>query len=101
MIELYAWGAGYDLPSFDPFCLSIEAYMNLAEVQWALNESSTANISPSNELPVLKVGMEPITGTANIIKVLKSRGHDLDDGLTPIEKAESLAYYFFKIDSFQ
>ncbi|KAJ3256836.1 hypothetical protein HK103_005080 [Boothiomyces macroporosus] len=72
-LELYAWGQGFNQSSFDPFCLSIEAYLNLVQVKWVVNECYSTDISPSGELPLLKVGFEPITGTFNIIKVLKSR----------------------------
>ena len=72
-LELYAWGKGFGLPSFDPFCLSIEAYLSLCDVRWVLNDVSNPLVSPSGELPVLKIGSEPITGTSSIIKVLKSR----------------------------
>jgi metaxin len=99
MLELYAWGPSHGLNSFDPFCLSIETYMNIAEVRWLLNEVNTPLISPSGELPILKVGSEPITGTGNIIKVLKSRvctqftkGHDLDHLLSKNELMESQAF---------
>ncbi|KAJ3269313.1 Metaxin-3 [Terramyces sp. JEL0728] len=91
-LELYAWGQGFNQSSFDPFCLSIEAYLNLVQVKWVVNECCSTDISPSGELPLLKVGFEPITGTFNIIKVLKARGHDLDHLLTPIELAESQAF---------
>ncbi|KAI8895392.1 hypothetical protein BC833DRAFT_601453 [Globomyces pollinis-pini] len=92
MLELFAWGPGLDQPSFDPFCLSIEAYLNLTQVKWVVNECSSPYISPSGELPVLKIQFEPITGTASIIKVLKLRGHDLDQDLSPLQLAESQAF---------
>ena len=72
-MELYAWGPGFGLPSFDPFCLSIEAYLGLCDVRWVLNTVSNPLISPSGELPLLKIDGEPIAGTSSIIKVLKLR----------------------------
>ncbi|KAI8926255.1 hypothetical protein BC831DRAFT_511793 [Entophlyctis helioformis] len=74
-LELFAWGPGLDQPSFDPFCLSIAAYLNMA-----------------GELPLLRVGVEPVVGTFNIIRTLKSKGIDLDTGLSDREKAESQAF---------
>jgi hypothetical protein len=91
MLELFAWGPGYGHYSLDPFCLSIETYLQLAGVKWVVNESDS-NISPTGELPLLKINAEPITGTWNIIKVLKQRGHDLDDRLTQQELFETQAF---------
>ena len=91
-MELFAWGAGYNLPSFDPFCLSIEVYLNLCQINWTLNVVSNPLISPSGDLPLLKIGGEPITGTGSIIKVLKLRGHDLDSLLSTNELCESMAF---------
>nr|KAJ3419356.1 cytosolic factor, phosphatidylinositol/phosphatidylcholine transfer protein [Polyrhizophydium stewartii] len=115
-LELFSWGPGHDLPSFDPFCLSIAAYLNLAGADWSINECRTPSISP-NELPVLRVGAEPIAGTFNIIRTLKSKagalagrlaahllhalrpacavhgpGLDLDSELSPRQRAESQAW---------
>jgi hypothetical protein len=91
MLELFAWGPGYGQYSLDPFCLSIEAYLQLSGVKWVVNESDS-NISPTGELPLLKINAEPITGTWNIVKVLKQRGHDLDDRLTQQELFETQAF---------
>jgi metaxin len=89
-MELFAWGKGFGLPSFDPFCLSIEALLNLVQVKWVVIEANS-NASPTGELPVLKIQTEPIAGTSNIIKVLKQRGHDLDHTLSKLELYESQA----------
>ena len=97
-MELFAWPPGFDLSSFDPFCLSIEAYLGLCEVHWVLNSVANPLISPSGELPVLKLKGEPIAGTSPIIKVLKQKvisiykGHDLDHLLSTNEMFESLAF---------
>ncbi|KAH6584545.1 hypothetical protein BASA60_000946 [Batrachochytrium salamandrivorans] len=40
-LELFAWGEGLGLPSFDPFCLSIAAYLNLAGADWSFHECRT------------------------------------------------------------
>ena len=45
--ELFAWGSGLNQPSFDPFCLSIEAYLNLIGVDWSVNICHNPNISPT------------------------------------------------------
>jgi hypothetical protein len=72
MMELFTWGAAFDRSSIDPFCLSIQALLRLQNIKW-LSISTTSDKSPSQQLPLLKVGNEPITGTANIINVLKQR----------------------------
>ncbi|KAH6562927.1 hypothetical protein BASA50_007452 [Batrachochytrium salamandrivorans] len=91
-LELFAWGEGLGLPSFDPFCLSIAAYLNLAGADWSFHECRTPSISPSGELPVLRAGVEPVVGTSNIIHTLQSKGLDMDSELSPLERAESKAF---------
>eukprot|EP00842_Homolaphlyctis_polyrhiza_P006129 jgi/Hompol1/6517/HPOL_005005-RA len=91
-LELFSWGPGFDQPSFDPACLSIAAYLNLAGADWSINECRNPGISPNGELPVLRVGVEPVVGTANIIRTLKSKGLDLDEHLSPKQRIESDAF---------
>ncbi|EGF81828.1 hypothetical protein BATDEDRAFT_23480 [Batrachochytrium dendrobatidis JAM81] len=90
--ELFAWSAGLDLPTFDPFCLSIAAYLNLVGADWSIHECNTPGISPNGELPVLRAGVELVAGTYSIISTLQSKGLDMNSQLSPKDKAESQAF---------
>jgi len=91
MFELYSWGSAYDLLSFDPFCLSAEAYLLFSNTEWELHESQSTK---STELPILKDGMTEVSDIFKIINYLKKKGYNIDEtaGLSKSEMAESLAY---------
>jgi len=91
MLELYSWGSGYDLLSFDPFCLSVEAYLLFSNAEWELHEAQSTK---TTELPILKDGMTEVNDVFKIINYLKKKGYNLDEtaGLTKNELAETLAY---------
>ncbi|TPX55054.1 hypothetical protein PhCBS80983_g05647 [Powellomyces hirtus] len=92
-LELFMWGPAYNLPSFDPFCLSAAAYLQLAEVTWVVNECNNAGVSPRGELPMLRDSLlEPVVTTSKIIAHLKKKGYDLDQHLSATEAAECLAF---------
>ncbi|KAJ3295222.1 hypothetical protein HDU76_006879 [Blyttiomyces sp. JEL0837] len=90
--ELFSWGPAWNLTSFDPACLSVQAYLNLVGANWVLNSCSNPNLSPSGELPMLRDGTRPIAGVANIFAHLKTRGLDLDAHLTAEESAHCISY---------
>ncbi|KAI8827250.1 uncharacterized protein EV422DRAFT_513196 [Fimicolochytrium jonesii] len=92
-LELFTWGPAWTLTSFDPFCLSVETYLQLAGVEWSNNVCNDPEVSPFGELPMLRDGLlEPVVGVGRTIAYLKKKGYDLDAHLSPIENAESLAY---------
>jgi len=91
MFELYSWGSGYELLSFDPFCLAVEAYLLFSNAEWELHESQSTK---STDLPILKDGMTEVTDIFKIINYLKKKGYNIDEtaGLSKTELAETLAY---------
>ncbi|KAJ3040766.1 Metaxin-3 [Rhizophlyctis rosea] len=91
-LELFSWGPAWDLPTCDPFCLSVEAYLNLTDTRWKVHDSSDPKTSPTGELPLLKDGVEVLVGTEKIFAHLKKKGADLDDHLNSHQRAESLAF---------
>ncbi|KAJ3182277.1 metaxin 1 [Gaertneriomyces sp. JEL0708] len=93
-MELFAWGPAWKgLPSFDPFCLSVEAYLQFSGVEWVVHECDNPRVSPTGELPMLcNLSSEPIVGATHIMRHLSRQGHDLDGHLSPRQKAQSIAY---------
>ncbi|KAI9358280.1 hypothetical protein DFJ73DRAFT_819369 [Zopfochytrium polystomum] len=91
-LELFSWGPAWSLPSLDPACLSVQAYLNLTGANWVNNACSNASISPTGELPMLRDGTRPVAGVGAIIKYLKRKGYDLDGHLNPVERAQSQSF---------
>ncbi|CAG8816077.1 24260_t:CDS:2, partial [Cetraspora pellucida] len=91
MLCLYIWGSSWGLPSIDPACLSVISYLQLVSDEWKVIECSNPNVSPTGELPILKDGLNWITGVHNIINHLKKNGLNADENLTDKHKADSLA----------
>ncbi|KAJ3010904.1 metaxin 1 [Thoreauomyces humboldtii] len=92
-LELFTWGPAYDLPSFDPFCLSAITYLQFTGARWVVNECNDPEISPRGELPMLRDSLlEPVVGSGKIISYLRKKGHDLDAQLDSKQKAAVLAY---------
>ena len=69
MLELFEWGPGNEFAdflfinilgfhktSFDPFCLSIQAYLNCNGIKWVSNEYCSPSIYLLGILPVLRSG---------------------------------------------
>ncbi|KAJ1734833.1 hypothetical protein LPJ61_000862 [Coemansia biformis] len=96
MYSVYAWGSPFaaeGLSSFDPSCLSIQAYLQLCKADWQLHWTSGADISPSSSLPALTCGGSVVeSGFWHIVEFLRSEGHNLDAGLDQEQVAQATAY---------
>ncbi|KAI9202560.1 uncharacterized protein BJ171DRAFT_177122 [Polychytrium aggregatum] len=95
VMTLYSWPSAFNLPSLDPFCLSLITYLTLCargSPHWQIQPSSTPQLSPNGAFPMLLAGAEPIAGTSNILAFLKKRdGADLDTHLTESQRAQATA----------
>ncbi|RKP02630.1 hypothetical protein CXG81DRAFT_819, partial [Caulochytrium protostelioides] len=89
--ELWAWGPGLGQLSFDPFCLSIITYLQLAGIPWKLHVTTNWKRSNTGRLPVLRHGAVTAHGTTEILKLLSKRPFDLDGRLSPSELADHAA----------
>ncbi|KAI8914176.1 hypothetical protein EDD86DRAFT_198657 [Gorgonomyces haynaldii] len=91
-MEVFAWGPGLDQVSFDPKCLAILCLLQMNRAEFTLNEPRTASISPTGELPVIRVGFEILTSLSEIQGLLQQYDLDLDHPLTPKQVADSRAF---------
>ncbi|RKP26546.1 hypothetical protein SYNPS1DRAFT_27773 [Syncephalis pseudoplumigaleata] len=92
-LTLYSWAGRWGLPTVDPFCLGVLAYLSLSEAEWSTYNANDPTLSPSGELPLLKVGEHQlVAGSEDIIRQLQTMGYDLDAALTKEEQAEAIAY---------
>ncbi|KAJ2583477.1 hypothetical protein GGH95_000979 [Coemansia sp. RSA 1836] len=96
MYSLYSWGSPFTaegLYSFDPSCISIQAYLQLSKAEWQLHNVSSTSVSPNNCLPALTCGQAVVeSGFWRIVEFLKSEGYDLNAGLDEEQLAQSTAY---------
>ncbi|KAJ2493296.1 hypothetical protein IWW37_000759 [Coemansia sp. RSA 2050] len=103
MYSLYSWGSPFTaegLYSFDPSCLSIQAYLRLSQAEWQLHNVSSASVSPNNCLPALTCGQAVVeSGFWRIVEFLKSEGYDLNADLDEEQLSQSTAYISMVQDS--
>ncbi|KFH43846.1 Metaxin-like protein [Hapsidospora chrysogenum ATCC 11550] len=99
MLELYAWGPAFGLPSIDPECLAIITHLHKAATpsSWRLIYSNDPSVSPANCLPALNHGGVWTSGYRRIVTYLTTHSlcDELDAGLSPLQKADCLAYSTF------
>ncbi|XXH05450.1 hypothetical protein Hte_011877 [Hypoxylon texense] len=97
-LELHVWGPAFGLDSIDPECLGAIACFRhfVPREDWSLIASNDAAVSPDYHLPALHHGGTWTSGYANIISYLTGCGKlSIDDDLTPLQKADALAYASF------
>ncbi|KAL7787377.1 Tom37 C-terminal domain-containing protein [Trichoderma ceciliae] len=96
MLDLHVWGPAFGLPSIDAECLASITYLHnaLPPSTWRLIPTNDPAISPSNLLPALNHDGNWASGFQPIVKYLTSATlcHDLDETLSPIQRADTVAY---------
>jgi glutathione S-transferase len=92
-IRLHQYSPRWDLPSFDPFCLSAQTYLRLLEVPFEEVSANNPDVSPTSNLPFLQRGEDCVAGTTSIFSYLsKEVGKSLDNFLSPEQKATAYAF---------
>ncbi|KAJ2371060.1 hypothetical protein IW150_004777 [Coemansia sp. RSA 2607] len=96
MYSLYSWGSPFEelgIYSFDPACVSVQAYMQLCKVEWKLHRTSNTAISPNNCLPAIVYNNTHVeSGFWRIVQFLKNEGFDLNSRLDSQQLSQSTAY---------
>ncbi|KAI1392928.1 outer mitochondrial membrane transport complex protein-domain-containing protein [Hypoxylon trugodes] len=93
-LELHVWGPAFGLDSIDPECLAaVTCFRNhVPREHWTLIASNDAAVSPDHRLPALNHRGTWTSGYTEIISYLtKQKYLHIDDDLTPLQKADSLA----------
>ncbi|KAG4303880.1 hypothetical protein PORY_002734 [Pneumocystis oryctolagi] len=92
-LELHVHFPGFDLPSIDPYCLSVICYLQItAPGLYSVIYSNNDTLSPTGKLPALRNSGTWVGCWNNIIDYLKQKGFDADNFLTDIQKADIIAY---------
>lgn len=93
VLKLHQYGARWELPSFDPFCLSAQAYMRLAGVTFEEVPSNNPDVSPTSNLPLVQLGDDYVAGTNAIFTYVGNKtGKSLDSALNAEQKATAAAF---------
>lgn len=92
MITLLTFPKGYDQFSLSPFCVKAAYLLDMSGQNWQREDLNDPRKMPHAKLPVLRAEGELIADSENIRHWLERRGADFDTGLSPIQKAQSLAY---------
>ncbi|KAJ2304667.1 hypothetical protein IWW55_002319 [Coemansia sp. RSA 2706] len=96
MYSLYSWGSPFaseGLYSFDPSCLSAQAYLQLCKAEWQLHQVNSTNVSPSGCLPALSYeGSVVESGFWRTVQFMKNQGFNLDESLDEEQLAQATAY---------
>ncbi|KAI0837659.1 Tom37 C-terminal domain-containing protein [Hypoxylon sp. FL0890] len=93
-LELHVWGPAFGLDSIDPECLAAIACFRsfVPHEDWTLIASNNAAISPAYRLPALSHKGTWTSGYIDIVSYLAKYGNlHVDDDLTPLQRADSLA----------
>ncbi|KAK7756929.1 hypothetical protein SLS62_000945 [Diatrype stigma] len=93
-LKLHVWGPAFGLSSIDPECLAAISYFQYTVPcdDWTLIASNDTSVSPDHVLPALSHRGTWTSGYANIVSYLaKHTSYSIDNDLTPLQKADSLA----------
>ncbi|KAF9432854.1 hypothetical protein BGZ76_010236 [Entomortierella beljakovae] len=91
--ELYIFGEAFGLPSIDPQCLALIAYLNIVlPNQFIIIACNDPAISPTGELPMFHDGKTWVAGTSRILKYLSKTGNNADEKLSRESRAKSVSF---------
>jgi len=91
MITLYGGGAGFGLPEVSPYATKAEVQLQMAGLAYR-KERAAPNQSPKGQIPFIDDEGERIADSTFIRAYLEQKfDFDLDDGLSPLERAHAWA----------
>lgn len=94
MIKLYQFPPAFGLPNASPFCMKLETYLRMAGLPYEIPRHADLMKSPKGKMPYIEDAGKAIGDSALIIAYLKATyGDSLDAGLSPAERAVSLAFH--------
>ncbi|MGB7270419.1 MAG: glutathione S-transferase family protein [Albidovulum sp.] len=91
MITLITFPPAFGQPASSPFCVKAMCLLELSGADWQAEEIATPVDMPMQKLPVIRHDGKLIADSNAIRHYLEARGHDFDAGLSPAERAQSLA----------
>lgn len=90
MMILYQLERTWGIPNLSHFCCKTETYLRMADIKYSI-KATLPLFAPKRKLPYIEDGDLKLADSRFIIRHLKTKYKDLDEGLTPSESALSLA----------
>ena len=90
MVILYQLERTWGIPNLSHFCCKTETYLRMADIRYTVKPTLPL-FAPKRKLPYIEDGDLRLADSRFIIRHLKAKYNDLDEGLTPEESALSLA----------
>jgi glutathione S-transferase len=91
-IILTIFKPGWHIPNLSPFCMKLETYLRMANIEYEINYSINTNKGPTNKIPYIEHNGNLIGDSGLIIDYLKTTfGEQVDEHLTSNETAQVLA----------
>lgn len=92
MIQLHQFARALGIPNPSPFCMKAEVWLRLAGLPYEVVDSTPLG-TPKRKLPYIRDNGQIVCDSHDIVAHLeKTRGVNLDAGLTPEQKAISHAF---------
>lgn len=94
MITIFTAPSLWGLSSISPACLKLETWLRMAKLpyQTAIATAEDFALAPKGKIPFIEDRGQRIASTLIIERFKQQQGIDLDAGLTPTERAISLAF---------
>ena len=93
MITLYTISSLWGLPSISPSCMKLETWLRMAQLSYQKVTQLDRVQSPKGKFPFINFEGKLISDSTLIIEMFKrEKDIDLDQGLSPSERAISLAF---------
>ena len=77
MIKLYQFAAGYGLPNFSPFCMKLETYLRIAQLDYEVVNLGNTRRTPKGKLPFINDNGTVVADSQLAIRHL-NRVYDID-----------------------
>jgi glutathione S-transferase len=91
-LRIHTFPAAFGLPTTGPFSLKLAMALRMAGVPYEMLADNDLSRSPKRKIPWIEAGEAGMADTALIMDWLKrTRGIDLERGLSPLERAQGLA----------
>lgn len=93
MIELHQFPAKLGVPNLSPFCMKVEAFLNIAGLPYQPVKQPDPRKAPLGKLPMIVDGEDRVPDSYHILCYLADKYNvDLNAHLTPEEKAVAHAF---------
>ena len=90
MLTLYQFERSWGNPNLSHFCCKTETYLRMAGIEYTI-KTTLPLFAPKGKLPYIEDEGVKLADSRFIVRYLKTRYRDLDEGLAPPELSQSLA----------